>query len=489
MLEHYLTLGGTEIANSARLAAYLESVGSPLDSVGACACETFTADLVGDAPYTSPEGDGAPWYDPNVPESAEFAGLLVLTVDGLDEHPMQRTVTRSATGSAAFGAARVLPRTITVTALVLGVTCCGANYGFRWLAQALDGGPSTRSGSGTGCTGGACGGDELVLYNCCPAEAEDPAQFAARHRRTLRRVALVEGPRVVARNGNGCSGRGGCSSGADILTVEFVLSAGTPWLWTDPVPVLDVSVPTDDGTECITWCVHRSADEPVNPVCLELGDTCPPGAVSVELTDAACGDVVWPDRETLNLPCGEPCRLAACPDLGALCSDPTCRTPAPSVAPPPETCFCNAIAVNSEVYELDLSTSPVWFGAAPIITVNAGSGDLRRFTVSFFERRPEHDGLTCEEVVAMERCNPHSVFNVAYVPVGGTMVLDGQVGRDTVECAGSCEPSPDAYGRDGGPLDFPLLKGTRFCVEVTADAIFMPADDATVTVALSGREF
>lgn len=477
MLEHYLLLGDTEIANSARLAAYLDSVGSPLDSVGACGCETLDAALVGDEPYTSPAEDGAPWYDPDVPESADFTGLMVLDVEGLDTHPMQRTVTRSAAGSAALGPGRVLPRTITVTAVLLGATCCAVDYGRRWLAQAL-----------AGTAGAGCGGDCMTLYSCCPAEPpDDPEEFAARHRRTLRRVALTDGPRVIARHGTGCTGRGGCSTGADILTVEFVLTAASPWAWGDPEPVLDIDVPTDDGTECIVWCVHRSINEPYDPVCIELGDECPPGSVSVELTDEACA-LPWPDRESLDLPCDVACRLKACPDMDQLCGDPGCRTPAPPAAPLPETCFCSALAVNSAIYELDLTDRPVWFGAAPIITVDAGSKALRHVTITFFERRPEHEGLTCEEVAEWERCSPHSVFEVAYVPPGGELVLDGQVERAIVECAGECESSTDAYGRDGGPLRWPLLGASAYCVLIEADAISTPADDARISIAISGRE-
>lgn len=477
MLEHYLTLGDVEIANSARLDAYLESVGSPLDSAGICGCETLDAALVGDEPYTTPEEDGAPWYDPDIPESGDFAGLMVLSVDGLDDHPMQREVTQSAAGGAALGPARVQPRTITLTGVLLGATCCAVDYGLRWLAQALADG-----------TAAGCGGSRMTLYNCCPAEPPDPEEFAAAHRRTHRRVALVDGPRIIARAGTGCAGRGGCSTGADLLTVEIVLTAATPWAWTDPVPVLDVDVPRDDGTECVTWCVHRSIDVPYDPVCIELGDACPPGAVSVELSDAAC-DLPWPDRESLNLPCDATCRLKACPDLDSRCGDPGCRIPTPPVAPPPQTCFCHALAVNSAVYEVDLAARPRWFGAAPIITVEAGSKALHHLTVTFYERRQEHEGLSCEEIADLERCTPHSVFEVAYVPQGGVLVLDGQVERATVDCAGSCESSSDAYGRDGGPLQFPLLSGSQYCVLVEADAIAMPADDARVTIAVSGREY
>lgn len=187
-------------------------------------------------------------------------------------------------------------------------------------------------------------------------------------------------------------------------------------------------------------------------------------------------------------PCAT-CRLARCPDPGELCTDPGCRTPTPPVPPPPATCFCHALAVNSEAYELDLSSWPRHFGAAPIIEVHAGARELRRVTISFYERRVPHTGLTCEEVAVVERCTPTAVFEVAYVPAGGVVTLDGQVGRALVTCMGQCGPSPDAYGRDGGPLNFPLLTCDRYCVLIEQDALVPAADDARVVLSLSGRGY
>ncbi|MFB6872300.1 hypothetical protein [Streptomyces sp. NPDC056323] len=431
MFTDYMSLGGIELFNSARLAAYLESVGSPLDSVGTCGCPTFDAEHVGDDLYTTPWDDEAPWWDEDVPESADFAGLLVLSVDGMDDHPVTRSVTGSVTGGAAIGKPRVQARTITVTAVLLGATCCGAAYGLRWLAQAL-----------AGCTDG-CGGDCLTVYNCCPPEDEDPDEFTERHRRTLRRVALVDGPRVIDRNGDGCTGSGACQNGADLLTVEFVLVAGTPWLWADPVPVIIAPVPNDDG-ECVTWCIHRGPEGPPPPVCIEItpdAPQCGPGTVTAELTEAAC-EVAWPETEPVPDPCDATCPLAACPDPEPLCADSTCRTPTPPQLPPPTTCFRHALAVNTETYGLDLTSWPRWFGAVPIIKVSAGSSDLRRVTITLYERTLEHQGMTCDELVELERCNPHSTYEIGYVAAGGTMTLDGQVGRASVECFTTLRPRP-----------------------------------------------
>lgn len=431
----YLNFGGVEVANHVRLSAYIDSVGSPLTSYGGCGCPTFGAETLGDHPYTEPgdEDSPAPWFDPDVPESAEFAGIMVLEIDGLDDFPVQRTVTGGLAGGGTIGPARALPRTITVTALVLGSTCCGVDYGRHWLEQVLQ-----------GCTAGECDGDCLVVYNCCPGEELDAETFNERHRRTLRRVALVDGPRVTARAGDGCQ-VGECQSGADILTVEFVMTAAVPWLWTDPLPVLEVTPPIDlDGT-CVEWCVHPT------------GEDCPGG-----------------------------CRFAACVDPTAACADPLCKPDAPPLPGTPlNTCFCVPLAAERACYELDLTSRPNWSSDVPIITVRAGSSDLRNLTIEIYEQG--EDGMSCEEVADLNRCSPHSYFHVAFVPAGGAVTLDGQTGRAVVECGGVCETSPDVYGRDGMPAVYPTLDCASYCLCLSTDIENPPSLDAVVSVSVSGR--
>ncbi|MET7572954.1 hypothetical protein ABZT04_31335 [Streptomyces sp. NPDC005492] len=66
-------------------------------------CPTLTAEMLGDEPYTTPAADQAPWYDPNVPASEDFAGLLVLSMDGIDDYPVKRSVTNAVTGGGVLG--------------------------------------------------------------------------------------------------------------------------------------------------------------------------------------------------------------------------------------------------------------------------------------------------------------------------------------------------------------------------------------------------
>ncbi|MEU0059076.1 hypothetical protein [Streptomyces sp. NPDC006334] len=447
MLADFLSVGGIEVINTARLRAYLETVGSPLTSGSEiCGCETLTADVLDPdgLPYTTPDdaANPAPWYDPDVPESAQFAGFLPLSFEGIDDYPVRRTVTNAVIGGGALGPARVQPRTITVTGILLGATCCAVDYGLHWLAEALQ-----------GCTGSACGGDCVTMYNCCPGGEETYDEFNARHRRTYRRVALVAGPTVTARNGDGSCMAGQCSRGADIISVEFVLTAATPWAWTDEMPVLSVSLPADDGSECVTWCLHTGS-----------------GGSGECADDAAC-------------------RLADCPDVAAACADPACSPPSPPQPSVPSSCFCEALAVNRECYDLDLSDRPAWSSDVPMITVFAGSEDLRRLTITLYERTQADEGLSCGEIADKERCDPLATFEIGFLPAGGTLVLDGQTGRATVECGGTCETATNVWGRDGAPPTWPLIDCGSVCLCLETDAIVPPADDATVTVAVTGRGY
>ncbi|KPI33259.1 hypothetical protein OV450_1347 [Actinobacteria bacterium OV450] len=440
MIPDFLTLGGTEIANSTRLNAYLQSVGSPLTSFGACVCPTLTAEVLEDEPYTNPKDDLAPWYDPDVPASAEFAGFLVLSIDGADDRPVKRSYTTAVSGGASIGPRRVQPRVLTVTGILLGATCCGVEYGLHWLGEALD-----------GCTDGSCDGDCLVTYSCCPGDEDlTAAEFNDLYRRTFRRVALVEGPTVVSRQGTGCKS-GECTLGADIITVEFVLVAGTPWPWTDIMPVLEVPAAPDDDDECPTFCIVEPGAEP-------------------------------------GTGCDGCCRLGTCPDPILSSTDAFCQLPTPPPSPQaPDSCYCLPLAATRVCYDLDLTSRPDWSVDVPVITVRAGLYPVQRLTISFFERTGNHETLTCDEISDQDRCEAHSVYHIQHVPAGTALTIDGQTGRAVVECGNVCETSPYVFGQDGAPMTVKPLDCATYCVCFETDSGAPPGSDAVVTIGLSGR--
>ncbi|MFJ5037932.1 hypothetical protein [Streptomyces parvulus] len=479
-LRDYFTLGGVEIANHVRLAKYLEaeSVGSPLTSAGACVCPTLTAEMLGDEPYVDPAADEAPWYDPNVPASEEFAGLMVLSIEGLDENPVKRNITNAVTGGGVLGPARTLPRTIVVTGILLGATCCGVEYGLHWLTEALQ-----------GCAGQQCDGDCMEVYACCPDEEQTELCFQEEQRRTLRRVALVDGPTVTERNGDGCTS-GECSTGADILTVEFTLVAATPWLWTDLVPVLESRLPLDESETCITWCLKGETGDDEGLICFDVTESCPAGTTAAPVVDTTCTGLTWPVEEPdPNDPCSKTCRLAACVDDTATCRDAMCTPPTPPTIAQLDTCYCVPLAVERQCCDVDLTDCPTWSVDTPVINVRSGSKDLRNLTVTIFERTVDETDLTCEEIADAKRCNPLATFFIGYVPKGGAVTIDGQIGRAIVECSGICESSPDVYGADGGPLTFPQLNCSSYVVCMESDVSNPPAKDALFKLGLSGRGY
>jgi hypothetical protein len=237
------------------------------------------------------------------------------------------------------------------------------------------------------------------------------------------------------------------------VTVEFVLTAVTPWGWTDETPVLSVNLPTDDDSDCIQWCIHRPLPDWV--------PQCEPGG----------------------------CRLRGCPDVGAACADPACTPPSPPQPTSPASCFCQALSTNRECYDLDLTGRPAWSSDVPVITVYAGSEDLRRLTISFYERGDADAGLSASEVADKKRCDPLTVYEVGFVPASGTLTLDGQIGRATVECGGTCETATNVWGRDGAPPSWPEIECGTLVMCLETDEMVPPADDATVTVAMSGRGY
>lgn len=156
-LPGYLCIGGNEIVNHCRTMAYVNAGLAPAWSAGVtssceCCCET-----VDDGNYTTPsdvEGNPAPWYDPNRPESAEFYGILVS-----DMH-MSTPLTASLVDSSIGRSCPIpVPRVITLEGAIVASSARGTAYGREWLVRAL----------ASPCVGGCCPSrDGEVLLWCEP---------------------------------------------------------------------------------------------------------------------------------------------------------------------------------------------------------------------------------------------------------------------------------------------------------------------------------
>lgn len=445
MIIDYASANGDELWNTARLQAYLENVGSPFDSgPGVCRCPSLTPEVLGaEGPYTVPDAEvePAPWYDPAVPASAEFLGFMPLTVEGTQDNPRGRIVTGAVGGGGVFGPARDQPRTITVTGVVIGSTCCGAAYGMQFLSQVL-----------AGCSGGSCDGDCFEMYNCCPGEGMTPVQFNAAHRRTYRRTSLVSGPTVLGTTSSGSCDRSACAAGAELIDVEFVLVAATPWAWTDPVPVLEVTPPIGGGGDCIEWCLSSATSGP---------NSCDPAV----------------------------CLFQACVKGGDPCGDPRNPVPSPPTPKVPVGAYCAPLGPERACYDFDISDRPQWASDVPVIQVYSGATELRNIRVTIYEKQ-DGTSLTCDQVADRNLCNPVQDFLVSYIPARTTVTLDGAIGRATVNCNGSCGTASTAYGnQDGGPVQLSELTCASYCVCIETDTGFPPSPDAVVYLSVVGKGY
>lgn len=79
----------------------------------------------------------APWYSTQVPESAEFGGIWVMDVKGIDTAPHQRDITEMAAGGGSAGPARDGSRKIQFDALLVACTNAGLTHGLQWLKTQL----------------------------------------------------------------------------------------------------------------------------------------------------------------------------------------------------------------------------------------------------------------------------------------------------------------------------------------------------------------
>lgn len=441
-----MSVGGQELWNLPRLQAYLANVGSPF-TTGAdiCGCSTLTPAMLGeeDAVYTTPATDPAPWYDVDLPETADFLGFMPLSITGLEDNPRARNVTNGVGGGGVFGPSRDLPRTITVTGLLIGASCCGSEFGVHYLTEAL-----------AGCTGDSCDGDCVEMFNCCPDAVMTRPEFLAAHRRTFRRTALVSGPTVISRTGNsGSCARGACGGNGDIIEVEFVLVAAAPWPWTDQIPLLDVNLPIGGSGDCIEWCLSHAVSD-TDPVCVA----------------------------------GE-CQHAPCKAAVDACADPTRPVPAPPSPSIPDAGFCVPIASERACYTIDLSTRPQWSSDVPVITVLAGLTELRNVEIAIYERQTGTT-QTCEQIADAQRCDPLNYFFITYIPAGGAVTIDGQIARATAECEGDCRTASTVFGSaDGGPVKIREMTCASYCVCISTDPLFPPSADASMTLAVSGRVY
>ncbi len=405
----YISLGGNEVVNSARAAIYSRALGIAAVSCDGCT----TLNRVLDEPaYSSPDLDDAPWWDPTVVASKDFAGVLGLEIEGLSKAFNTREPIPLAHDGAALNPLRRLPREILVRGMMFARTECSLSYGRSWLAAAIRGGSCSQG----------CVGDELCYLACCPDCTTEPEPGVTdtcgqAEWRTLFNVGVLEGPVPGAMTR---------LQGGYLQEVEFTLTAGNPYIYYQPVlvgrgPTPEQQIPgntPDTVVDCTedTDCVRTAV----------VG--CPPLPLPV-----------------LPLVPADPCY-----PTGTF-------TAYRSVVPQPA------------------GLTPRWLENVPYLRIKAGATALTRVTLRWYANPGNLDCFAAladpdPDLRQLGPCDACAEVNIPVIPAGSTLTMDGRLERVWVDCPGGpglATAEPPVYGPGGTSFQWPAFScSVPLCLEI-----------------------
>lgn len=460
----YMCLGGVEVINASRLAQLIGSGRGPAGiecrDCGPC------PDLDLGLGYLGGYGPGQmPWYDPLEPDSNDVAGLLVTSITGLEPGAFTRPVTEAAGVGAVIGQGRQVAPVITVTGLIMASTCCASDYFLRWLRQALRGACGAPCGTGADlsflacepefrdadCVGNAaalaaciaaCGGNAECEADC--QAAFDPIDYPgllAPYFRAFKNAALISGPTVTQIIPFGCPSCYECG----MTEVQFVISAGDPCIYRDPVIVADSATFTCSAAagECIEWITNNDDSE-------DCSDDCPPAEDCA--TDPNCQDVSPPSMPSIPNNC-----VYECIGAGAC-----------------QVCF-----------DIPRGIVPMTTEGAVQLNIFSGDAEMRRINIRIWENPLD---LPADE---LEDCDICSELNVSYVAPESTLIIDSAARTATITCplGTSVRANPFiANGQGSASFSYPVIEGCSGPYTICVTAATGVSSLAFVTASVVARE-
>lgn len=157
MFNGYLSLGGTELINAARVEAYVANQ-MPRFNLRKTIASSEHLNLVLDEPdYESPALDNAPWFDESDPATERFYGFYPQSIAGIGDSTRTAPVTESILDGGFVGSTRHGTRQVRVRGMLIGLDEVAVESGRAWLARALE-------GSSCDSHGGSCSGGDLCWF-------------------------------------------------------------------------------------------------------------------------------------------------------------------------------------------------------------------------------------------------------------------------------------------------------------------------------------
>lgn len=203
----WLTLRGEEFINLSRTAQLAEVMGIDVVWTDPDSVEWLQNALAPGEDYT--DVSTAPWFDEGYPPSAEFAGILPLSIPALDDSTKESSTVEYITSGGSSNRARNRTLPIVANVMIIASTDRGADYGKRWMDRMI---------SGTS-EGGACAGSVMEYFRWVQADGQPVPDKA--HRRN---VTLTRASTVTRKYRSDC---------ASAWTTTFTLTANDPFEYGD----------------------------------------------------------------------------------------------------------------------------------------------------------------------------------------------------------------------------------------------------------------
>lgn len=141
-----------EVVNTNRAVHYARNAG--LGWLGECDVCPDIDGVIPHGTYTTVTTDPAPWYNPRIPDSWGFLGVVGIEMTGVDNSTRKAKVTNALRGGGVVGVTYLEPRVIVLRAIAIATAECSLSYGLRWLNEQF--------------MGETCANEPLVFFDCCP---------------------------------------------------------------------------------------------------------------------------------------------------------------------------------------------------------------------------------------------------------------------------------------------------------------------------------
>lgn len=365
-----------------------------------CPCDADAPDT----PYSDPATDEVCWYDPSVPESAEFLGVIVLN-RVVRNSTFSREVSDNFIEGSILNRPTIKGRSFVFDAILLATSCEGMAYGKEWLRGVLEDAPCATQSSA--CE--SCFGKRMSIRTTCPAgDTTDDGLHE------WFGVGLVDG----LQDDEDQPGRKCCCVRQQ---VSFTMQSESPWSHsTLPVTVCDQEVDPDGYNRCYDWTLD----------CFEC-----------------CGPSIDCDRCKFDPVCSCFPFIIPQPELP--------RDDCDSCVPLAKIIQCCCSEDLPGVYDTTFKID-IYSGIDVDNDAFLNSG-MRDFVLKIYQNPKGLPCITDDESYDLW-CNevPCAEININYIPYDSTLTIDGRTERITLTCNGVCKPYDHRITNTKGSI-FPLL--------------------------------